>query len=212
MSAAQYLYLHGFASGPQSHKAQYLQARLKEVGQPLAVPDLNTGGFFGLTLTRQIEQVGSLVLRYGGPTVLIGSSFGGLTAAWVAEHQPKVEQLVLLAPAFDFLKYLRLRVKEQSRQWREDGKMSLYHYGFQREEPLSYSFVEDLAQYPDAELRRSLPTLIIHGLQDDVIPASASQSYQSARPWVVLDSVEDDHALTQSLPYIWQRLRVQLTA
>ena len=42
------------------------------------------------------------------PWVLMGSSFGGLTAAWMENRanpaqQDKVEALVLLGPAFQFL-------------------------------------------------------------------------------------------------------------
>ncbi|MFM6277345.1 MAG: YqiA/YcfP family alpha/beta fold hydrolase, partial [Dolichospermum sp.] len=52
-----YLYLHGFASGPQSKKAQDIQKRLSKLQISMFIPDLNTGGFSDLTITRQIQQV-----------------------------------------------------------------------------------------------------------------------------------------------------------
>ncbi|MGF1514982.1 MAG: YqiA/YcfP family alpha/beta fold hydrolase [Elainellaceae cyanobacterium] len=204
-------YLHGFASGPQSYKAQYLRARLAEVGQTLLVPDFNTGGFLGLSLTRQIEQVSQLISRFPEPTILIGSSFGGLTAAWVAERCPQVAQIILLAPAFEFSKYLQLHLGERYAQWRQDRDILLYHHGYGRESGLSYGFVEDLTRYRDAALKRSLPTLIIHGRQDEIIPASVSQRYQSSRPWVTLDLIADDHSLTESISYIWRCIRPALS-
>ncbi|MGF1538527.1 MAG: YqiA/YcfP family alpha/beta fold hydrolase [Elainellaceae cyanobacterium] len=204
------IYLHGFASGPLSYKAEYLEAKFAEFGQTLVVPDLNLGGFYNLTLTRQIEQVSALVRQSAEPTVLIGSSFGGLTAAWVAEHCHEVSRLVLLAPAFSFLRYLKLGLGAQQSQWQQDGEISLYHYGFRQEKMLSYGFVVDLARYRDEELRRSLPTLIIHGRRDDVIPLSASQCYGNSRPWVSADWVDDDHTLAQSIPYIWHCLKEQI--
>lgn len=205
------VYLHGFASGPSSYKAQSLQAKFAELDQTLAVPDLNSSGFFSLTLTRQIEQVSALIHQSAEPTVLIGSSFGGLTAAWVAERCLQVNRLILLAPAFDFLKYLKLSLGERQGQWQRDGEISLYHYGFQQEKRLSYSFVVDLEQYRDENLRRSLLTLIVRGRRDDVIPMSASQHYSSSRHWVRVDWVDDDHTLAQSMPHIWQRLKQQMT-
>lgn len=51
-----YPYLHGFASGPQSVKAQFLQYQFAELGQTLHILDLNQGGFTQLTLSRQIQQ------------------------------------------------------------------------------------------------------------------------------------------------------------
>ncbi|MBW4549590.1 MAG: alpha/beta fold hydrolase [Aphanocapsa sp. GSE-SYN-MK-11-07L] len=94
-----YIYLHGFASGPKSTKAVYLSDRFANAGVPLVVPDLNQDNFYHLTLSRQIAQVEAL-LPVDTPITLIGSSFGGLTAAWVAQRCPQVARLILLAPAF----------------------------------------------------------------------------------------------------------------
>ena len=50
-----YIYLHGFASSPQSSKAIYLRDRFAEINLNLEVLDLNQGDFTHLTLTRQIQ-------------------------------------------------------------------------------------------------------------------------------------------------------------
>jgi uncharacterized protein len=52
-----YIYLHGFASGPGSTKARYIQERCRQVGIELQVPDLNQDNFTDLTVSRQIAQV-----------------------------------------------------------------------------------------------------------------------------------------------------------
>jgi pimeloyl-ACP methyl ester carboxylesterase len=100
-----YLYLHGFASSPQSRKAQRLQARFQTLGLTLHVLDLNQDDFTGLTLSRQRQQCLDWMAERQTVSV-IGSSFGGLTAAWLAQHpdtQGRIQRLVLLAPAFQFL-------------------------------------------------------------------------------------------------------------
>ncbi len=72
-----YIYLHGFASSPQSQKARYLRDRFAEIDINLDIIDLNAGNFSELTLTRQIEQTKSAFPADDSPVTIIGSSFGG---------------------------------------------------------------------------------------------------------------------------------------
>jgi uncharacterized protein len=200
-----YLYLHGFASSPRSHKAQYLHDRFQELNQPLLTPDLNQDDFFHLTLTRQIKQVQSLLPTHG--VTLLGSSFGGLTAAWVAQLCPQVERLILIAPAFGFLDHWLPRLTPPQRQELEQTRsLSTYHYGEQQLLPISSEFITDFHRYSDTELTRSIPTLILHGVDDEVIPIAASQAYASERPWVSLIGLEGDHGLLAQEPEIWQQV------
>lgn len=204
-----YLYLHGFASGPQSQKAQFLRSRFQQQQIELQIPDLNQPSFLDLTLTRQIQQAQAIVEQSPNPTVtLIGSSFGGLTAAWVAERCPPVQRLILLAPAFDFLSHWTPKLgAQQMRQWRQVGQMDVYHHGFQRNQPLRYDFIKDAMQYDEDDLQRMLPTLILHGRQDDVIPLAASRDYAAKRPWVELIELEGDHGLICDRTAIWDAIQ-----
>jgi uncharacterized protein len=197
-----YIYLHGFASSPDSAKAQYISDRFSEISIPLSIPDLNQSDFSHLTLSRQIEQVSHLV---GDATVtLIGSSFGGLTAAWLAQNYPQIERSILLAPAFGFLdEWLKRLGTETVREWESSGYLQVYHYGRQRSLPLNYQFVLDLERYSEGTLQRSIPTLIIHGRKDEVIPVEYSRQYAKHRSWVKLVEVDSDHALTDVMPEIW---------
>lgn len=205
-----YLYLHGFASSPRSAKAQALRDRFQTHQLNLIIPDLNQGDFYHLTLSRQIQQVRAIIqaLDPQVPVTLIGSSFGGLTAAWVAEQELQVQRLILLAPAFEFLKHWEPKLgAEQLARWRAEGELQVYHYAVGASLPLQYEFALDLARYDDAHLRRSLPTLILHGLQDDVIPVVASQTYAAQRPWVEFIPLDSDHALGNVEPEIWQAVQ-----
>ena len=193
-----YIYLHGFASSPDSAKARYIRDRFLEKQIALSVPDLNQNNFSDLTLTRQINQVSQEFSD--GPVTLIGSSLGGLTAAWLGEKYPQIERLVLLAPAFDFLfHYLARLGPEAVQNWQESGFLSVYHYAEKRSLPLSYQFVLDSQNYSDHALRRSIPTLILHGQQDEVIPLTASQQYAQSRSWVELIELDSDHGLGDAL-------------
>ena len=51
------VYLHGFASGPASKKAQLFAARCAALGATVEVPDLAEGDFRGLTVTGQLKTV-----------------------------------------------------------------------------------------------------------------------------------------------------------
>jgi pimeloyl-ACP methyl ester carboxylesterase len=202
-----YIYLHGFASSPDSAKARYIRDRFLEKQIALSVPDLNQNNFSDLTLTRQINQVSQEFSD--GPVTLIGSSLGGLTAAWLGEKYPQIERLVLLAPAFGFLSHYLARLGSEAVQnWQESGFLSVYHYAEKRSLPLSYQFILDSENYSDHALKRSIPTLILHGKQDEVIPLTASQKYAQSRSWVELIELDSDHGLGDALPEIWSKIQL----
>ena len=207
----QYIYLHGFASSPQSNKAQYLRDRFAEKNLNLNILDLNQGDFSNLTLTRQIQQTVTAFPDKDTPITLIGSSFGALTAAWVAQKHQQVKRLILLAPAFGFPQswYSRLE-PSQIKQWRETGYLSVYHYGEGKEIPLKYQFLQDADNYPVEELKRSLPTLIIHGINDEVVPIQVSRDYASQHSQVKLVELDSDHGLNDAKARIWQEIQSTL--
>jgi uncharacterized protein len=203
-----YIYLHGFASSPQSYKSQYLSDRFREAQINLQIPDLNQNDFSHLTLSRQIEQVKALFPSDREPVAIIGSSFGGLTAAWLAEKYSQVECLILLAPAFNFVNYWSSQLGEAAlEQWRKSGYLSVYHYGEKRSLSLDYQFVVDFERYPELELQKSIPTLILHGINDDVIPIQSSRDYASQRSWVKLIELDSDHSLGDVMPEIWDGIK-----
>ena len=203
----QYLYLHGFASGPQSRKAQCFVKRLAGLGIAVNVPDLNQGDFANLSLSRQIAQ-GTALLDRDRPATVIGSSFGGLTAAWLGERLPQIDRLVLLAPAFGFPGSWRSRLGDAALQrWQATGTLRVFHYGDRTERVLNYGFLEDGDRYAWQTLARPIPTLILHGKGDETVPISVSQDYSRDRPWVTLLELDSDHALTDSLDHLWTEAR-----
>ena len=205
----QYIYLHGFASSPNSAKARDIGDRFAQIHTKLKIPDLNAGDFSQLTITRQITQVATEFSNDSTLVTLIGSSLGGLTAAHLGQQYLQVERLVLLAPAFGFLSHWLPKLGDQEVQrWQQQKYIMVYHYGEGRKLPLSYDFVTDAAQYQEELLQRPIPTLILHGKKDEVIPIEASRDFARLRPWVELVELASDHALANVMEEIWQAIRL----
>ncbi|MEH1847159.1 MAG: YqiA/YcfP family alpha/beta fold hydrolase [Nostoc sp.] len=202
-----YIYLHGFASSPNSAKARNIGDRFAQIQTELKIPDLNASDFLQLTITRQITQVAAEFNNDSTPVTLIGSSLGGLTAAHLGQQYLQVQRLVLLAPAFGFLSHWLPKLgDEQIQRWQQEKFLMIYHYGEQRSLPLSYDFVTDAAQYQEKLLQRPIPTLILHGKKDEVIPIKASRDFAYSRPWVELVELDSDHALGNVMEEIWQAI------
>jgi pimeloyl-ACP methyl ester carboxylesterase len=97
---------------------------------------------------------------------------------------------------------------ENLANWQKSGSLSVYHHGYRRSLPIYSKFIEDLANYPQEKLIRQLPTLIIHGRADEVIPLENSRHYRINRPWVKLIELDSDHALTDVLTRIWAEIQL----
>ncbi|MEH2115079.1 YqiA/YcfP family alpha/beta fold hydrolase [Nostoc sp.] len=204
-----YIYLHGFASSPNSAKARNISDRFTQIHTKLKIPDLNAGDFSQLTITRQITQVAAEFNNDSTPVTLIGSSLGGLTAAHLGQQNLQVQRLVLLAPAFGFLSHWLPKLgDEEVQRWQQEKYIMVYHYGEKRLIPLSYDFVIDAAQYQEKLLQRPISTLILHGKNDEVIPIEASRDFARSRPWVQLIELDSDHALGNVMEEIWQAIHL----
>ena len=207
------VYLHGFASSPQSSKARFFASKFGEAGVAFEAPQLDQGEFSNLTISGQMLVVGNAVsahrekLAKGEPLVLMGSSLGGYLAALYAERHPKaVDRLVLLAPAFDFLMRWRARLSIQEiEQWKREGSIPIYHYGSKTEQRLGYQFLEDAAQYeaaPDFHQR----ALILHGTEDTVVPSQVSYDFALEHTHVRLALFKSGHELTDVLEGLWREV------
>jgi pimeloyl-ACP methyl ester carboxylesterase len=137
--------------------------------------------------------------------VLVGSSLGGLTGARVAEQDPRVCGLVLLAPAFQAAVRWRARLAgEPLRRWREAGWLEVDDYATKQRARIDYGFLEDLeaADPPESWPDVRVPTLIVHGHRDDTVDVEGSRAFATGRRHVGLVEVDDGHELTATLPAI----------
>ena len=94
-----------------------------------------------------------------GRAVLIGSSLGGLVAAWTAARDPaRVAALVLIAPAFEVVRHLEVGRRLAA------GETDTLELG-----PAA---VADARRFDESRLpdHLTMPTLFIHGERDDTAP------------------------------------------
>jgi pimeloyl-ACP methyl ester carboxylesterase len=202
------IYLHGFASSPQSNKAQFFRRKFEQHGITAAIPDLDERDFEHLTITKQLQVIERTA--GGRPVTLIGSSMGGYLAALYAARHPEAERFVLLAPAFGFARrwpeYLGGAAVEN---WRDTGWRTVFHYGEGRERQLSYSLIEDAGQYEDFPNARQ-PGLILQGTRDEVVPARLAVDFAGLRPNVRLVLLDSGHELTGVTSRLWAETAVFL--
>jgi hypothetical protein len=199
------VYLHGFASGPGSTKAQFFRARLAARGATLDVPDL-APDFTHLTVSGMLRIVEPYLSR--APAVLVGSSLGGYLATLAAARAPdRVRGLVLFAPAFGFGRRWAERIGPAAlAEWRAEGTMPVHHYGRQRDEPLSVEILDDAARYPEEPDPRC-PALVFAGRLDDAVPIATVEAFTRGRPerrLVVFD--ESGHELNDVLEPMWTQM------
>ena len=205
---ARIIYLHGFASGPGSKKARFFRERFAELGIGVEVPDLAEGNFQGLTLSGQLRVIGRV--SRGEPVILIGSSMGGYLAALYAARHAEVERLVLMAPAFCFLKRWTETIGSAAMErWRATGSYDVFHYGEGRRVPLGYQLIEDAAQYEDYP-DVTQPVLIFHGANDASVPADYSFTFAEKHPQAKLHLINSDHELLNVLDDMWIETRALL--
>jgi uncharacterized protein len=210
MRIIHYFYLHGFASSPESGKADYLRRRLAPLGIPLHAPDFNEPDFSSLTVSRMLEQVAAAMAALpAGPVGLIGSSLGGFVAIHAAAMQAadsvhQVARLVLLAPAVDFASgrdgWLTAAELEH---WRTTGWRDVFHHARGRSIPLQYALYEDGHRFDAFATRFDTPALVFQGNQDTVVNPVRVVEWAATRPNVAVRMLQDDHKLQAHLDTIW---------
>lgn len=188
------LFVHGFASRRNGEKALELARVLAEQGWRLVALDLqghgeSPGRIEDLTIGRSVDDLLETALHAGffrAPRrALVGSSFGGLVAAWASVVHPQLcDRLALIAPAFGFVARHAPSMRIRS-EWVDVT--------------LSRAILDEAPARRDEDLARRLaaPTLILHGERDDAVPIEASRAFARLRPETRLVEVPGgDHRLT----------------
>ena len=197
-----FVYLHGFASSSNAYKGSTLKRTFSERGLDLATPDLNIPSFEQMTYSSILEALDSIYLSNPTPWSVIGSSMGGyLAARWAQLHPERVEAMVLLCPAFDLPgRWEKDHGTELMDAWKHRGHLPIPDATGEHKN-LHWQFVENARQHPTHPFS-SVPTLIIHGQEDETIPIESSREYVQSHANTRLIEVSDDHGLAASIERI----------
>lgn len=193
------VYLHGFASSPESSKAIRIAEALRPLEVSTHIPDLNAPSFRDITITRMIQQVRAAMGE--GPAVLIGSSLGAFVALNAADA--RVKGLVLLAPALDFGADEEGKIGNVTiADWKAAGVCEVFHYARGRAEHLDYALYEDARRYDAFRAALDVPVLVFQGTRDTVVNPAVVRRWCDGRANVTLVELDDDHQLQASIDRI----------
>jgi len=205
------LYLHGFASGPSSTKAQNLAARFAAAGTVVTVPDLTPGdnGFERSSPASMLAIAEGLLDAAPPPHAIIGSSLGGYLAAVAASRRPSIERLVLLAPAFRLFERWDARLTDADRaRWQREG-LEVDHHASGRKRRLGWQFHEEARDWP-AFPEVQIPALVLAGRHDETVPLVDIRAWVARTETARLVVLDDGHELVASLDRIFDEARAFL--
>jgi hypothetical protein len=199
-----FIYLHGFASSPSSKKATAFKNKFKEMGISLEIPDLEGGDFENMTLTRQMNVLSQRLDQAQDRSVcLIGSSMGAYIAVLAAQNMLNIKALYLMAPGFNFMdrwmRNLNLDYDDEA-SWK--AMIPVFHYRYGETKHIHTRLFKDAMDWSRLELKRKLPTRIIHGVHDEVVPIGESRKFVNSRPWCLFQELDDDHSLLSHIDWI----------
>jgi pimeloyl-ACP methyl ester carboxylesterase len=159
------VYLHGFASSPQSTKARFFGDRFAELGVGFEVPDLAAGDLEHLTISGQLRVIEQACR--GEAVMLMGSSMGGYLAALYAAKHPEVTKLVLMAPAFGLPRFGLLKTAEPYEDFPDFQQPALIFHGIEDTVVPSHLSETFAATHPNVKLHLLNSD---HGLTDMLHP------------------------------------------
>jgi pimeloyl-ACP methyl ester carboxylesterase len=159
-----------------------------------------------MTFTRMLDQLDrDLPAAGAAPATLIGSSLGGALAVLAAARwRDRVDRLVLFAPAVMFAKPgHHLLPPDRIAEWQRRRSLPFFHYAYNEERELDYTFYEDSLRHDPFEAAFVQPTLIFQGRRDRSVDPVMVQQFAVPRANVTLTLLDDDHQLIASLPTMW---------
>lgn len=199
------LYLHGFASSPQSQKVQSLRELLAPHGIELNAPDLNVPSFERLDFDAMVAT--AVRAASPAPQAVVGSSLGGMVALEVVRRGITVP-LVLIAPALGIADLWTAKLPP-------GDPIVVYNYAIGRQAPIHRAFFERMAHVDADRLPPRVPVTVFMGRSDESIPfdrvANTWKSWNAGgglpegSRFVEID--EGDHRLTGSVRAIADEIR-----
>lgn len=190
------LWAHGLESSPDGSKPTWMA---EELGWDVVSPAMSERGW---SIAEQTEVVAEAIAANDDLDVIMGSSYGGLAIAnAAARFVDRPLRIVLMAPAFGLAEnFRRIAGEDGLRDWEETGTRPYFHHGFGHEVQFGWDFITSADQMSWPILYH--PTVIIHGVSDEIVPIESSRKVSTSNELVELIEVEDGHRLADSLQFI----------
>ena len=208
----QILFITGFLSKRWGNKSKSLAQWCQEKGWGFCCYDVrgfgdSEGQFTDYTLSDWIADAHVVLdsIKTGPPVTVVGNSLGSWIGWLVAQEFEIVEELILIAPAFNMMGERSKTIsRERLHDWHTAGWMPWDEDPLHRDWPLSWKWVEESEQYwtKTLEVVRHVKTTILHGQDDRVIAPDGSRQFANEllrrHPGFPLDLrlVPGDHRLS----------------
>lgn len=190
------LWAHGLEGSPNGSKPTWI---VENLGWNVISIDMSKKGW---TIAEQTKVVFEKISEIGDFDLIMGSSYGGLAIANAAnELEDKEMRVVLMAPAFGLAENFENIVGEEGlNEWENRGFIPYFHHGLNKEIKLNWDFMISAQKMSWPDIKH--PTVIIHGLSDEIVPIESSRKVAESNSNVELIEVEDGHRLGNSLHII----------
>ena len=190
------LWAHGLEGSPNGSKPTWI---IENLGWDVVSIDMSQKGW---TIAEQTKVVLDKISEIGDFDLIMGSSYGGLAIANAAnELLDRDMRIVLMAPAFGLAENFQNVVgKEGLAEWENSGYRPYFHHGLDKEIKLNWDFMISARKMSWPEIKH--PTVIIHGLSDEIVPIESSRKVAGSSSKAELIEVEDGHRLGNSLHFI----------
>lgn len=137
------------------------------------------GKFEDITITEAVDDIFQAInfLKSKGYSRLglIGSSFGGISSIMAASKTNDLSFLILKSPVSNYEEVEEIRIEyPRMEEWKKSGFKDYESDG--KKMRLNFSFFEDFKNNNgyEAAPKINIPTLIVHGDADDIVPVDQS--------------------------------------
>lgn len=183
----QILFITGFLSKRWGNKSKALAQWCEEKDWGFCCYDVrgfgdSEGEFTDYTLSDWIVDARAVLdsIKSGPPVTIVGNSLGSWIAWLVAQEFAVVEELILVAPAFNMMgERAKTISKDRLHDWHTAGWMPWDDDPLHKDWLLSWKWVEESEAYwaKTFDIVRQVKTTILHGQDDDVISPEGSQQF-----------------------------------
>ncbi len=176
----------------------------------MVAPNFNVPSFSHLTLSSMVDHLRKEInnIDKNRPIYLIGSSLGAAVALiFLREYdgvKHNIKKLILISPSFDFVQNRILEFGfEGIEKWKQQGWLEFYHNSYHKKVKLHYNIIEDIKQYNLFDYKPTIPSIIIHGIMDKIVPYQQSLLFVNQQENINLILLHGGHRLLKLKDQIW---------